>query len=134
VGWALGLVLLISLAWRLWRERVSGERLIKHLIAAFAPAASTVSLCAALIAGYFGWRPLLNSIMPFTASKSYAALGFGFFGNGGRFWRPELNRAGDFIWYYLTTPGGFWRAACPLYWRAVRRAVLCVHRSLCRVR
>ena len=111
LAFALGLVLLISLAWRLWRERVSGERLIKHLITAFAPAASTVSLCAALIAGYFGWRPLLNSIMPFTASKSYAALGFGFFGNGRRFWRPELNSAGDFIWYYLTTPAGFWIAA-----------------------
>ncbi|HKQ80542.1 MAG TPA: hypothetical protein VJ810_43010 [Blastocatellia bacterium] len=111
MAFALGLALLIPLAWRLWRERASNERLFKDIIAAFAPAALTVAFCVALIAGYFGWRPLLNSIMPLTASRSYAALGFGFFGNGRKFWWPELNGAGDFIRYYLTTPAGFWVAA-----------------------
>jgi len=111
LAYALGLVLLIPVAWRLWRDRAGKGRLIKHLITTLAPAALTASFCAALIAGYFGWRPLLNSTLPFTASRSYAALGFGFFGSGRSFWRPELNGAGDFIRYYLTTPAGFWIAA-----------------------
>jgi hypothetical protein len=111
MAYALGLVLLIPLAWRLWRDRSSKASLGKYLIKTIAPAALTVSCCVALIAGRFGWRPLLNSIMPFTASKSYTALGFGFFGSGRRFWWPELNGAGDFLWYYLTTPAGFWVAA-----------------------
>src|SRR5262245_40624157 len=111
LAYALGLVLLIPLSWRLWRERANKERLFKYLITTVAPAALTVAVCAALTAGYFGWRPLLNSIMPFTASKSYAALGFGFLGNGRTFWWPNLNGAADFIRYYLTTPAGFWVAA-----------------------
>jgi hypothetical protein len=111
LAYALGLVLLIPIAWRSWRGRAGEAPPIKYLIKTFAPAALTVSLCVALIAGYFGWRPLLNSVMPFTGSRSYAALGFGFFGNGRRFWWPEMNGAGDFILYYLTTPAGFWIAA-----------------------
>ncbi len=49
--------------------------------------------------------------MPFTGSRSYAALGFGFFGSGRGFWSPELNVAREFLFYYLTTPAGFWIAA-----------------------
>src|SRR5215468_3624728 len=52
LAFALGLVLLISLAWRLWRERSNERRHMKSLITALAPAALTASFCAALIAGY----------------------------------------------------------------------------------
>ncbi len=111
MAYALGLLLTISIARRLWRDRKGAERTVKHLIMPFAPAALTAVFCAALIAAFFGWRPLLNSILPLTGSKSYAALGFGFFSGGKSFWRPESKGAGDLLWYYLTTPAGFWIAA-----------------------
>jgi hypothetical protein len=111
LAYALGLVLLISIACERRRERAGGERTLKYLVASLAPAALIAVFCAALIAGWFGWRPLLNSILPFTAKKSYAALGFGFLGSGRSFWAPELNGVGDYLRYYITTPAGFWIVA-----------------------
>jgi len=111
LAYALGLVLLISIVGEQRRERAGGGRTLKYLAASLSPAALTAVFCAALIGGCFGWRPLLNSILPFTAKKSYAALGFGFFGSGRGFWAPELNGVGDYLRYYITTPAGFWIVA-----------------------
>lgn len=106
MAYALGLALVILLAASLRRERWPGSA--AHYIAPFVPAILTGLACAALTAIYFGWLPLVNSVLPLVGLESYVALDFGFFGNGKSFWLPEGHGFNEFAWYYVTTPAGFW--------------------------
>ena len=106
MAYALGLALVILLIASLWRERWPGSA--AHYIAPFVPAILTGLACAALTAIYFGWLALVNSVLPLVGLESYVALDFGFFGNGKSFWLPEAHGFNEFVWYYLTTPAGFW--------------------------
>ncbi len=54
MAYALGLALLVILAWRLFSERASRENIYKYLVKNLAPAALTATFCVALIACYFG--------------------------------------------------------------------------------
>ncbi len=105
----LGLTLVILLSLSLWRGRKTASA--AHLIAPFIPATLTGLACATVCAIYFGWLPLINSVLPLVGAESYAALDFGFFGNGKSFWWPDARGFNEFIWYYLTTPAGFWLLA-----------------------
>ncbi len=105
MAYVLGLALVILLLASLWRER---PRSIADLVAPFVPAVLTGLACAAVSALYFGWLPLVNSVLPLDGIKSYVALDFGFFGNGRTFWWPDADRFSDFVRHYVTTPAGFW--------------------------
>ena len=78
------------------------------IVRELAPAAGTLVLLAAGIGFAFGFRPLLNVLIPVQMARIYQAVNFGFFqGIGRRFWLPP--DAG--VEHYLGTVRGLWIAA-----------------------
>jgi hypothetical protein len=76
---------------------------IHSMLWALAPSAATAVILLIICGGWFGVKPLMNSLLPLTGVANYQALNYGFFrGVGRRFWLP------DHVWpsFYILTPAG----------------------------
>jgi hypothetical protein len=104
MAYVLGFLVIVLMMIRLAQKR---ER-VSALCVSLLPAALTGIVCALLSAGRFGFWPTWNALFPGNGSHSYETLHFGLFGNGRRFWLPQLTTLAQFAKYYALTPAGFW--------------------------
>jgi hypothetical protein len=102
--YGLGLALVV---WLIARSVRRSDHWVS-LASSFLPTLGAGVTCALAAVVYFGFAPLMNTLLPLAGRKSYQALDFGFFGNGRRFWWPEASGAAEYVKYYLLTPAGFW--------------------------
>ena len=104
MAYVLGFLVIVLLLAHIVAKR---ERL-GALLVCLRPAAATGLVCILLSAFRFGFRPSVNALFPANGSHSYQTLHFGLFGNGRRFWLPQLATPAQFAQYYALTPAGFW--------------------------
>jgi hypothetical protein len=95
-----GIIALI-IAWEWWQK--PGRTLLR-LVAQIAPAVAAYGGCVLLMTAFFGWRSVLQSLVPTGGAKLYRAMNFGIFGQGLYFLHPP----GANLSYYLLTPAGMW--------------------------
>jgi hypothetical protein len=95
-----GLITLV-IVWKWWR--IPG-RTVRGLAAQLAPAAAGYAGAVLLMAAFFGWRPVLQSLFPLGGARVYRAMHFGIFGQGRFFWHPPDVH----LSYYLLTTAGIW--------------------------
>ncbi len=95
-----GLIALI-IAWE-W-GRMPGRK-VRGLARQLAPAAAAYAGCVVLMTPFFGWRSVLQSLVPTGGAKLYRAMNFGIFGQGLYFLHPP----GASLSYYVFTPCGMW--------------------------
>lgn len=88
MGYLYGLALLILIQVDLYRRRRElGRNLWRTTLKGLAPATITGSLLLLILAASYGTQSLVQTLMPFTGIRMYAALRFGFFHGAGReFW------------------------------------------------
>ncbi len=96
-----GLLLVLLIIRELAIERqLSLQRICRPLL----PALLSGAALAVIVGALYGLPSLLDTMLPFTGIRAYAAQNFGFFRAGRALWAP-LHPTAD---YYLTTPAGFW--------------------------
>ena len=80
--------------------RASGVRgILRELVPSAATALTLLIVCG----GWFGVKPVMNSLLPLAGAANYRYMNYGFFrGVGRQFWLPND------VWptYYLATPAG----------------------------
>lgn len=76
---------------------------VRGLLRALAPSTVTAIVLFMLCGCWFGFRPLVSSLLPLVGAASYRNMHYGFFhGIGRQFWLPDNVRPS----YYLLTPAG----------------------------
>lgn len=101
------------------RDRWAGG--LRGFLRELAPAAATGVVLLAVCSGWFGVKPLINSLLPLTGAANYRYMNYGFFrGVGRRFWLP-----GD-VWpaYYVFSPAGHYLVGTVVLSAAAIAAVL----------
>jgi hypothetical protein len=95
-----GLITLV-MVWEWWR---TPRRTARGLATQLAPAAAGYAGAVSLMAAFFGWRSVLQSLFPLSGTRLYRAMHFGIFGQGRYFWHPPDAH----LRYYLLTTAGIW--------------------------
>jgi len=101
MGYFYSLLLVVAIVYRLIRTRAT----LRQWITAFAPAASVGLVLTAVLGASYGFRPLIDTILPWQGAANYRAAHFGFFhGEGRAFW----DTPGVPWWGHLLDVSGFW--------------------------
>ena len=75
----------------------------RDVLRALVPSAAIAVVLLLVCGGWFGVKPLVNSLLPVAGAATYRAMGYGFFHWAGRrFWLPDHVRPA----FYLLTPAG----------------------------
>ena len=97
----LTILIALAIAWEWWHAPV---RAVRGLVTKLAPAAVMYAGAVLIMVAFFGWRAVLQSLIPAGGARLYRAMNFGIFGQGRYFLHPP----GAHLSYYLLTPAGIW--------------------------